>query len=254
MISKTLLPGLFILFCCSLPATAAELSVFAASSLTDALGEIAKRYELQHPEDQVRLNFAGSQTLAMQIEQGAPAELFISANHAVMERLQNRGLVSAVQPLLINRLALATRSDLQPPLKSIHDLTRSGLLLIIGKPQVPVGYYTRELFTNLAAAPEYGTAMVTQIKENIVSEEGRVKAIIAKLLLGEADAGIVYQSDLSNNLRSIPLPEKQNPQAIYPLAKVEGGTSHGERFYAFLLSSEATEIFHRHRFLTRSEL
>ncbi len=252
---RALLPALLILLCYSLPATAIELSVFAASSLTEAMTDVAKHYELQHPDVQIRLNFAGSQTLAMQIEQGAPAELFISASRPVMSRLQERDLVANVQPLLGNRLAVATRSDLQPPLNSLRDLTRPELLLVIGNPQVPIGAYTRKLFTNLTASPAFGSALVTQIKKNIVSEEGRVKAIIAKLLLGEADVGIVYQSDLTNSkLLSIAVPEKLNPRAIYQLAKTTETNHHSEQFYAFLRSSEATEIFRRFGFLPGSEL
>lgn len=248
---RTLLPAFLILLCGSLPAKAVELSVFAASSLTEALTEVARSYEQQYSEDRVLLNFAGSQTLAMQIEQGAPADLFISANRTVMNRLQNSTLVSDVLPLLGNRLALAVRTDLRPPLKSITDLTRPDLLLVIGNPQVPIGRYTRQLFTALATDAAYGPELVTRIKQNIVSEESRVKAIVAKLLLGEVDAGFVYLSDItSDKLSAVPLPEKLNPQAIYPLAKVQGGIVEIDRFYSFLQTSAATDIFRRHGFLT----
>lgn len=251
---KALLAASAFLLCGSLPATAVELSVFAASSLTEAMTAVAERYQRQHPEDRIQLNFAGSQTLAMQIEQGAPAELFISASRNVMSRVSKSGLVAEIQPLLGNRLVVATRSDLQPPLKSMHDLTRPGLLLVIGNPQVPVGAYTRQLLTNLAASPAHGTTLVSRIKDNIVSEEGRVKAIIAKLLLGEADAGIAYQSDLKNSkLRSVEIPEHLNPRASYLLAKVRQTTNRSARFYAFLSSTEATEIFRSYGFLAGDE-
>ncbi len=252
---KRLWTALSILLCCALPAPAAELSVYAASSLSEALTEVTKRYEQQHPEDRVRLNFAGSQTLATQIEQGAPAELFISANHSVMSRLAESGLVTEVRALLGNRLVVASNPELQPPLETLTDLASSGLLLVIGNPQVPIGYYTRELFANLAASPAYGTELVSRIKRNIVSEEGRVKAIIAKLLLGEADIGIVYQTDLNNSrLRSLAIPETLNPLATYPLAKVKGGADKSARLYDFLASAEAAEIFRRYGFLNRGEL
>lgn len=252
---RALLPAFLILLCGSLPAKAVELSIFAASSLTEALTEVARSYEQQHPEDRVLLNFAGSQTLAMQIEQGAPADLFISANRTVMNRLQNSALVSDVQPLLGNRLALAVRIDLRPPLKSIADLTRPDLLLVIGNPQVPIGRYTRQLFTGLATDAAYGPELVTRIKQNIVSEESRVKAIVAKLLLGEADAGFVYLSDItSDKLNTVRLPEKLNPLAIYPLAKVRDGIVASDRFYNFLQTSAAADIFRRHGFLSGSQL
>lgn len=252
---RTLLPALLILLSGSLPAKAAEVSVFAASSLTEALTEVVRNYEQQHPEDRVLLTFAGSQTLAMQIEQGAPADLFISANRTVMNRLQNSALVSDVQPLVGNRLALAVRADLRPPLKSIADLTRPDLFLVIGNPQVPIGRYTRQLFTRLANDAAYGPELVTRIKQNIVSEESRVKAIVAKLLLGEADAGFIYLSDItSDKLSAVLLPGKLNPQAIYPLAKVRDGIVEIDRFYSFLQNSVAADIFRYHGFLTGGQL
>lgn len=252
---RTLLPAFLILLCCSLPAKAVELSIFAASSLTEVLTEVARNYEKQYPEDQMLLNFAGSQTLAMQIEQGAPADLFVSANRTVMNRLQNNALVSDVQPLLSNRLALAVRADLRPPLKSIADLARPNLLLVIGNPQVPIGHYTHQLLTGLATDAAFGPELVTRIKKNIVSEESRVKAIVAKLLLGEADAGFVYLSDItSNKLSTVPLPEKLNPRVIYPLAKVRGGAVASDRFYNFLQTSATADIFRHHGFLTGSPL
>lgn len=234
---------------------AKEITVFAASSLTEALTEIAQRYEQQHPQEKVMLNFAGSQTLAMQIEQGAPADLFISANRAVMERLQNGGLINNEEPLLGNRLVLATRPDLPQSPDSLSDLTRSQLLLVIGNPQVPVGRYTRQMFTALANDPTYGAELVTALEKQVVSEESRAKAIVAKLTLGEADAGVVYQSELSSSpLKGISLPEQHNPQARYPLAKVDGGSPQSDLFYRFLLSAEAEKIFSRFGFIGRSQL
>ncbi len=254
MMLRNLTITLLFSLCCAAPLQAAELSVFAASSLTEVLTEIADTFAERRPGDRVLLNFAGSQTLATQIEQGAPADLLISANQAVMERLQADALVTEVQPLLGNRLAVATRPGLQPALTGLRDLARADLLLTIGNHQVPVGAYTQQLFDKLTENPAYGKDLVARIKKNIVSEEGRAKAIVAKLLLGEADAGIVYRSDIrSGQLLSIEVPEELNPLAIYPLAKVRDNPS-TEQFYAYLLSSEAEEIFRRHRFLSRSEL
>lgn len=234
---------------------AKEITVFAASSLTEALTEIARCYEQQHPQDKAMLNFAGSQTLAMQIEQGAPADLFISANRTVMERLQNGGLIDNTELLLGNRLVLATRPNLPQPPASLSDLTRSELLLVIGNPQVPIGRYTRQLFTALANDPTYGTELVAALEKQVVSEESRAKAIVAKLALGEADVGFIYQSELSNShLKRIPLPQQHNPQASYPLAKVDGKSPQSDLFYRFLLSAEAEEIFRRYGFIGRSQL
>lgn len=238
-----------------LPALACggELSVFAASSLTDALRETAESYQRQHPGERVQLYFAGSQALASQIEQGAPADLLISANSDAMNHLLASGLVNDPRLLLRNRLAVAIRADLQPRLTTIADLARPGLLLAIGNQQVPVGRYARTLLAHLADDPAYGPELVRGIEGNIVSQENKVKAIVAKLLLGEVDAGIVYQSDLSattaRELTTIPLPDRHNPQASYPVAKVTGSPGQSDRFLNYLFSAEAQQIFAHHGFL-----
>ncbi len=252
LLPKLLNSALLLMLLSPAPVSSAELSVFAASSLTEALAELVRRYEIEHPEDQIRLNFAGSQTLATQLELGAPADLFISANQPVMARLENQGLVEKSQPLLGNRLVVAARPDLQPQLATLKDLARPDLLLAVGNHQVPVGRYTRQLFASLSADASYGSALVKKIGGNIVSEECRVKAIIAKLLLGEVDAGFIYQSDLASGnasrLTAIPLPEKYNPPAVYPLAKVIGAKSEIDHFADFLFSAAAQDIFSQHGF------
>lgn len=231
------------------PSTAGELSVFAASSLTDALKEITQLYQAEYPGEQVLLNFAGSQTLATQIDQGVPADLFISANQQAMTRLHNKGLVEAFRPFLYNRLLLVTRIDLQPPLTKVEDLGRSGLLVIIGNQQVPVGNYARQLLSNLAGDPAYGSLLVKNVESNVVSEESKVKSIVAKLLIGEADAGIVYQSDfIPGRLKAVSLPRKHNPLAIYFLAKVPEVENQADKFIALLASPEALQVFARHGF------
>ncbi len=253
---RSLLLAILVLLACSAFAGGAEISAFAASSLSGALQEIARSYETRQPAEKVALNFAGSQTLATQIEQGAPADMIISADWRIMERLQGRGLVDEPQPLLYNRLVLAARPGLTPPLTRVADLARPGLLLAIGNRQVPIGSYTRQLFANLAADPDYGPALLRKIEKNVVSEESRVKAIVAKLLLGEADAGILYRSDLTpgkaSRLTAIPLPAKHNPLASYPVAKVTQGSSRSDDFIAFLRSNTAREIFLRNGFLSET--
>jgi len=252
MILPRLLLPLLLLLGSLTPAGGTELTVFAASSLSEALQEVARSYQTEHPDVRIALNFAGSQTLAAQIERGAPADLLISADPIVVQRLSSEGLIDKPQLLLRNQLALVVRCDLQPPLQTIAELGRPGLLLVIGNPKVPVGRYTRQLFAGLAADPVYGPDLIRQIEGQIVSEENRVKAIVAKLLLGEADAGIVYQSDINpataGRLLAIPLPARHNPEAHYPLAKVQGASPAGDDFLAFLTCPAAQAIFTRHGF------
>jgi len=233
---------------------ATEVSIFAASSLTEVLGEVAQAYQVKNPEDKILMHFAGSQALAAQIEQGAPADLFISADTVAMERLLQKGLVQNPRPLVQNRLSLAVQPELINQISSIQDLSAHGLLLVIGNQQVPIGKYTRQLFDNLAADSAYGTELIQQVTANIVSEENKVKAIVAKLMLGEVDAGIVYQSDLATEagrkLLAIALPEQHNPLATYPVALTTERQTDGSKLLDFLFNPETQKIFTKYGFLT----
>ncbi len=235
-------------------AAADELRIFAASSLTEAIGEAADRYGASHPDLHIRLHFAGSQTLAAQIEQGAPADLFIAANPEVMQRLVAAGLAEPPTIIAGNRLQLALTADAAEIVRTPADLVRPGLLLAIGNPQVPVGAYTRRLFERLAADPGFGAARVTAIRANIVSEETQVKAIVAKLLLGEVDAGIVYQSDLTapaaRRLVGRAFPDGDLPAIRYPAAVLAGGNRQpAQAFLAFLAAPPGRAVLLRHGLL-----
>lgn len=235
-------------------AHSAEISIFAASSLTEVLGKVTVSYREKHPEDTILLHFAGSQALAAQIEQGAPADLFIAANTSAMERLYEKKRVTQPRDLLHNQLVLAIQPELKEQIASLKDLSDTNLLLVIGNPQVPIGKYTRQLFQNLAADPTYGEDWLNRVKKNVVSEENMVKAIIAKLLLGEVDAGIVYQSDLSaettKKLHAIPLPTQHNPRATYPVAITTASRIDSKQLLDYLFSPEAQQIFAQHGFQT----
>ncbi|TYO96693.1 molybdate transport system substrate-binding protein [Geothermobacter ehrlichii] len=235
-------------------AGADELRIFAASSLTEPLGEAATVYGDRHPGVRIRLHFAGSQTLAAQIEQGAPADLFIAASQDAMARLERAGLVEQPAFIARNRLVLAVTADMAEQIRTPADLARPGLLLVVGNPQVPIGAYTRRLFERLAGDPGFGAARVAAIRNNVVSEETQVKAIVAKLLLGEADAGIVYQSDLTapaaRRLVGRAFPCGDLPVARYPAAVLTGGNRRPAReFLAFLATPPGTDIMRRHGFL-----
>lgn len=233
---------------------ATELSVFAASSLVEVLTEITQDYRASHPGVGVMLHFAGSQSLATQIEQGAQADLFIAADVTVMERLKQNRLVTEPRLLLRNQLVLAVQPEVAPYIASIRDIGRPNLLLVIGNRQVPIGRYTHQMFTSIAADPAYSPDLLHKIEQNIVSKENSVKAIVAKLLLGEVDAGIVYQSDLTvgnaSQLTAIPLPHQHNPQALYPMARTVDSQMQTNDFISFLLSTRAQKIFKQQGFLS----
>jgi molybdate transport system substrate-binding protein len=188
------------------------------------------------------------------LQQGAPADIFASANPQVIDCLATEHLIGTPQLFAANQLVLLVDKR-QRQLKKLADLTLPKLLLVVGNQHVPVGRYTRQLWSNLAADPDYGAELVSNIQRNIISEETSVKAIVTKLLLGEVDAGIVYRSELSEALLAqtvvIELPQQHNPVASYPLAMTRQSKQpdNAQRFINLLLSAEGQQLLADYRFL-----
>jgi molybdate transport system substrate-binding protein len=153
------------------------LTVFAAASLTTALPAIDK-----HPT----YSFAGSNALAAQIRQGAPADVFASANTSIPQKLFDEGLVEKPVVFTRNALILVVPKSNPARIKSVYDLRRSGVKLVVASPGVPVGDYTRIVLHNL---------QLDDALKNVVSNESDVREVLAKVALGEADAGFVYTTD-----------------------------------------------------------
>ena len=218
---------------------AQSLTVFAAASMTESFGELATLFEASHPNVNVILNFAGSNTLRAQIENGAPANVFASANTKEMDALVTSELVAADAPQLFlhNRLVIITPTTNPANLASFDNLARSDLKLIFAAEEVPVGKYTRQMLANA------GTEFSEKVLANIVSNESDVKQVVAKIQLGEADAGIVYTSDAvaAPELVVIEIPAVFNVLASYPIAPLTDAPLAAE-FVNFVLSPEGQAI------------
>jgi molybdate transport system substrate-binding protein len=229
------------------PAHVADtINVFAAASLKGSFTTIADRYEKTHPNTKIQLNFAGSQLLAAQINNGAPADVFASADQRNLDRIAFDK--STRQIFATNRLGLAIRPNL--PLKSIKDLS-SVPKLVVADPSVPVGRYAATFL--LKAAADYGEAWYEQVTANIVSKEQDVKAVIAKVQLGEADAGVVYVTDIratQGKVKLVEIPERMNVVAEYPVAIPTDATnvSGGKAFVRFLLSKPSQDVLKENGF------
>jgi len=214
------------------------LTVFAAASLTDAFGAIATDFETAHADVKVVFNFGNSSTLAAQLAEGAPADVFASANDKQMDVARSAGRV--VDPIHIfaqNRLIIAVPADNPAHIQSLHDLAKPGLLLVVATPGAPVRDYTDRMLEQLAAVPAYGQAYRQAVIANIVSEEDTVRQVVAKVALGEADAGIAFQSDITpgvaSDVTAIPIPTIYNPLTSYPIA-VTNDTPHPQLARAFV--------------------
>ena len=204
--------------------------VFAAASLTDALEAAAAAFAQQAPDVRVTFNFAGSQQLAQQIINGAPADIFASANLAQMEQVVAAGQISAaaVKPFVRNRLVVVTPADNPGAIGTLHDLATPGKQIVLADAAVPAGSYALELLANASADPAFGAEYGQRVLANVVSYEDSVRAVLTKVLLGEADAGIVYASDAAARTTAgavqavnvIDIPDALNVVAVYPLAVV----------------------------------
>lgn len=226
-----------------------ELAVFAAASLTDAFDEISREFEAQHPGVMVIANYGGSSQLATQIREGAQADVYASANEAQMQAIAEAGHLDGDPALFVtNRLVLIVPADNPAGITTLADLAQPGVRLVVAVPGVPVRGYTDQVIAALAADPNYGAAYAGSVIANIASEEDNVRQIVAKVALGEADAGIVYASDVTPDVREdvkqIDIPAEVNVTAAYPIAVV-AGSDHpdlAQAFIAFVLSDDGQAI------------
>lgn len=256
----SLLPLLTLLMVMLLPASAHQnqtLIVFAAASLTDAFEEIGAAFEAATPGVEVVFNFAGSSTLAAQILQGAPADVFASASDAQM-LLVAEDTLTADTPVTFarNQLALIVPADNPAAIDDLRDMADSGVQLVVAAPGVPVREYTNTLLDALADDPAYGPDYTAQVLNNIVSEEDNVRQVAAKIALGEADAGIVYQSDITPDISDavtiIPIPESINITATYPIAALRTSPAPelAADFVSFVLSDAGQDILEAWNFIS----
>lgn len=197
-------------------AAAQELTVLAASSLTEAFEEIAGVFEQNEGVD-VLLSFDGSSTLATQITQGAPADVFASADEAQMQNVVDEGLTARKPEIFTgNRLVLITPAD--STITGLEQLAEPGTRLVLADPEVPVGNYAREALEKMNGA--YGAGFSERVLANLVSEEPNVRQVSLRVELGEADAAIVYATDaaVAENINVIEIPDELNVLATYPIA------------------------------------
>lgn len=224
-----------------------RLSIFAASSLTEAFEALEIKFEERHPEIDARMTFAGSQVLRLQLEQGAAADVFASANEDHMRALVDAGLVSESRTFAYNELAVIVPTDNPAEVRSFADLPRA-TRLVLGTSNVPVGIYARRALQK--ARTEFGDGFVTQVLSHVVSEESNVRLVRAKVELGEANAAIVYRTDAasSKRVRAVPIPSAINVRASYPIAIVTHSLREpaARRFVEFVLSEFGQKILLEH--------
>ena len=217
-----------------------ELKVFAAASLTAAFTELGKQYAAANGGDKVTFNFAGSQALATQIQQGAPADVFASADLTNMDKVKD--LVGTPQNFASNLLAIVVEKGNPRNVKTLDDLAGPDLKVVLAAEEVPAGKYAKQILDNAGVS-------VTP-----VSQEDNVKAVVTKVSLGEADAGIVYVTDVTaggDKVEGVDIPDDQNVTATYPIATVKASRDQegASAFMDLVLSAEGQQVLKQYGFL-----
>ncbi|MFI7272530.1 molybdate ABC transporter substrate-binding protein [Streptomyces sp. NPDC049879] len=211
-----------------------ELTVLAAASLTDVFEDAKEVYEDANPQVSLRFSFAGSQELAAQVQEGAPADVLVTADTTTMDGVAD--LTDDPAVIARNALTLVTPPDDPGGVDELADLADEDLRLVLAAPEVPAGRYGREILDRLGidARPD--------------SEEPNVRAVLGKVELGEADAGLVYVTDATaagaDAVRAVPIPEEDNVLAAYPAAAVTDSENAdaAQDFVDWLLTDEAQEV------------
>lgn len=230
-------------------AVSGNVTVYAAASLTDVFNEAGKAFEAKHPGTKVQFNFGSSAALATQINEGAPADVFAAANTAQMKVVTDKRNAGEPKEFAINGLVIvAAKGDSR--VQSLQDLAKPGLKLVLAAKEVPAGQYAREVLQK--AATSYGTSFPQQVQANVKSEEPNVRSVLTKVELGEADAGIVYATDVAAaaGVRTVQVPAEFNVVAEYPIAVLTGAKNRGaaDAFVQFVLSPEGQGILAKHGF------
>ncbi|MEP7324911.1 MAG: molybdate ABC transporter substrate-binding protein [Gemmatimonadota bacterium] len=232
------------------------ITVFAAASLTEAFTDVDLAFRQQNPGTTVRFNFAGSQQLAAQLEQGAQADVFASADERWMTYAREQSLIRG-DPAIFARTRLIVIVPKSNParINQLQDLAKGRVKLVLAGAAVPAGKYARDILQNLSRTSGYPADFQRRVLANVVSNEETVKGVVTKVQLGEADAGVVYRTDVNSDIarvvRVFEIPEDQNVLASYLIATVRGtqNPETGRAFVTFVISPEGQRIMQQHGFL-----
>jgi molybdate transport system substrate-binding protein len=238
------------------PALSGKLTVFAAAHFTEAFQEMKSRLEESNPGLSITFSFASSTQLRAQLEQGARADVFASGDEKEMDLARDAGLLGSEATVFAHdRLVVILPRDNPAGIGTLQEVARSGVKLDLVNENAPAGAYAREFLQRASATSAFGTDFDQRALANVVSEEENVKQVVAKVRLGEADAGICFVSDVTPeaapDLLTIDIPDDLNPMAIHLIAvlKDAGNPTLARSFVDYVLSAEGQAILQAQGFL-----
>ncbi len=242
------------------PAGSKTLTVLAAASLTDSFKEMGKLFESKNPGVTVSFSFAGSQQLAQQLDQGAPADVFASASKKYMDAAVTSKRVNQpdAQNFVKNVLAVIFPKANPAGITKLQDLAKPGLKLVLEDKSVPAGQYSLDFLDKAVKDPTFDPTFKDSVLKNVVSNETDVKAVVSKVSLGEADAGIVYVTDYNvatDKLGKLAIPDSLNTIATYPIAPISDSKNPdlAKAFVALVMSADGQAIMAKYGFVTVSK-
>lgn len=216
------------------------VTVYAAASLTEAFGDVAKEFHRDHNDAPVEFNFGSSATLVTQLSHGAQADVFASADEVNMTKAVDAKLVDGTpQTFAHNRLTILVAPGNPRGITGLRDLVRPGLSVALAAPQVPAGRYAQEAFRKAG------------VRAPASSQELDVKTVVSRVALGEVDAGVAYVTDVkpaARKVEAVEIPAEHNVTANYQVAVLREAHQGGELFLKFLLSDAGRAILERHGF------
>lgn len=227
-----------------------EMLALVAANATAPFNELMEEFEKTHPNVDIEATYAGTQIVRTQLEQGANADLFLSADLGHIEAVQQQDLVNDFFPVSLNSVTIVVPKDNPLEVDSLEDLGTKDIKLVIGTDTVPIGIYSREVLNNANA--KYGDNFSQQAMDHVVSFETNVKQVLQKVSLGEAEAGMVYPTDITpdfaKNVTEVEVPEEFNIVATNYISvpNKAPNTELAEEFMEMMLSDKGQEIFKKH--------
>jgi len=242
---------------CTTSTQSTKLTVFAGAGLSGAFNETAAAFSANHTGVNVTFNYAGSDTLATQLTRGAYADIFASADMNHMNVVKNAGLMnnSSIIVFAESNLAIVVPTANRANITNLSDLAKPGTKLVIGEDALPVGEYAQQMLNRTADNSAYGPSFRTAVLANVVSKETMVNNIVAKVALGEADAGIVHNSEVpaayQRMVKIIPIPGTVNVLARFPIGVLSGSHNSqlAQSFINYVTSPAGQAILQKYGFV-----